>query len=236
MADDFFSKNLVFNYRGKWVLYPQVVYIKRLNKTSHGYDVGLLSYIDICSQFIQKCGFRAVKQLSVSRPTSRYYLLEDDPSIMTIQFTLSTQFSILQLFVVDEGETTVVIPNICDLNKHYLVVPVEVGTDCESNEEDEDQNEPTPSDYNSNELEVFRKEKYREINDKLNKFIKLEKGTCLKDLTKAKKIVTFYSIVTKVALKVEKSDSTRLRYFYDIGCPFEYVISEDRKRPRKLKP
>ncbi|WMV39054.1 hypothetical protein MTR67_032439 [Solanum verrucosum] len=80
------------------------------------------------------------------------------------------------VFVVDEGETIVLIPNICDLNKPYPVVPVEVGTDYESNKEDEDQNEPIPSDYNSDELEVFRKEKSREINDKPDKFLELERA------------------------------------------------------------
>ena len=151
--------DLVLNYGGKWVLSPQVVYIKKLNETWHGYDVDLLSYIDICSEFINKCGFRAVKQMLVTGPTGRYYLLEDDSSIRTLQSALSNQFSVLQLFVLDEGEDTVVIPNICDLNKPYAVVPVEVATDCESNEEDGDQNESILSDYNSDELEVFRMEK-----------------------------------------------------------------------------
>ena len=151
--------DLVFNYGGKWVLSPQVVYIKKLNETWHGYDVKLLSYIDICSEFINKCGFRAVKQMLVTGPTGRYYLLENDSSIRTLQSALSNQFSVLQLFAVDEGEATVVIPNICDLNKPYPVVPVEVATDCESNEEDGDQNESILSDYNSDELEVFRMEK-----------------------------------------------------------------------------
>lgn len=60
---------------------------------------------------------------------------------------------------------------------------------------------------------------------------------CFKDLKEAKRIVSFYSIVRKVALKVEKSDYTRLRYLCDIGCPFECLISEDRKiRDSKLKP
>lgn len=65
--------DLVFNYGGKWVLSPQVVYIKKLNETWHDYDVDLLSYIDICSEFIEKCEFRAVKQMlvTVTGPTDR---------------------------------------------------------------------------------------------------------------------------------------------------------------------
>ncbi|WMV39055.1 hypothetical protein MTR67_032440 [Solanum verrucosum] len=177
-------------------------------------------------EFIEKCGFRVVKQLLITGPTGTYYLLEDDSSIRTLQTALSSD---LQLFVVDEGETTVLITNICDLNKPYHAVPVEVGGDSEPNEEDEVENEPIPSGYNSDELEVFRKEKSREINDKLDKFLELENGMCFKDLKEAKRIVSFYSIIRKVALKVDKSDSIRLRYLCDIGCPFECLISEDRK-------
>ena len=75
----------------------------------------------------------------------------------------------------------------------------------------------------------LERKKKREINDKLDRFLELEKGMCFKDLKEAKRMVSFYSIVRKVALKVEKSDSTRLRYLCDIGCLFECLISEDRK-------
>ena len=114
----------------------------------------------------------------VTGPTGRYYLLENDSSIRTLQSALSNQFSVLQLFVVDEGETTVVIPNICDLNKPYPVVPVEVATDCESNEEDEDQNEPILLITIVMSWKSLKKEKNREINDKLEKFLELENGMC----------------------------------------------------------
>jgi len=91
--------------------------------------VNFLSYIDICSNFVEKYDFGVVKQLLVIGPTCRYYLLKDDSSIRTLQYALSSPFSVLQSFVIDEGEATILTPNICDLNKPYPVVPVELGTD-----------------------------------------------------------------------------------------------------------
>ncbi|PHT38651.1 4-hydroxy-3-methylbut-2-enyl diphosphate reductase, chloroplastic [Capsicum baccatum] len=75
---------------------------------------------------------------------------QDDSSIRTLQSILSSQFRVLQLFAIDEG------------------------TDAES--EEEDNNEPVPSDYDSEELEFFRKKKHREVNDQLDMFLELEKG------------------------------------------------------------
>ncbi|KAJ8556352.1 hypothetical protein K7X08_023110 [Anisodus acutangulus] len=39
---------------------------------------------------------------------------------------------------------------------------------CGRGEEEEDDNEPYPSDYNSEDLQLFRKENNREVNDKLD--------------------------------------------------------------------
>lgn len=56
------------------------------------------------------------------------------------------------------------------LNEHKInALDIGIETDCESDDE-EDDNESIPSDYNSEELEVFKKEKSREINDKLDRF------------------------------------------------------------------
>ncbi|PHT86218.1 hypothetical protein T459_08324 [Capsicum annuum] len=109
--------DLVFNYEGKWVLSPQLVYIKKLNQTWEGYDIDLLSYIDITTEFTEKFSFMIVKELLVTSPN---------------------------------------------------------GTDAEL--EEEDNNEPVPSDYDSEELEFFRKEKHREVNDQLDMFLELEKA------------------------------------------------------------
>ncbi|KAM3336810.1 hypothetical protein P3S68_032510 [Capsicum galapagoense] len=134
----------------------------------------------------------------------------------------------LQLFDADEGEASVVAPNIFLVNQPSLnEEEVEIGTNAEL--EEEDNNEPVLGDYDSEELKFFRKENHREVNDQLDMFLELEKGMCFKNLKEAKRVVNFYSIANKKGLQVDKSDITRLRYVYDVGCPFECLISEDKK-------
>ncbi|PHU11317.1 hypothetical protein BC332_18247 [Capsicum chinense] len=122
-----------------------------MNQYWRGYDVDLLSYIDLTTEFTGNFGFKVIKQLLITGPNGEYFFLEDDSSIRTLQSILSRQFRVLQLFVVDEG----------------------IGTDAES--EERDNNEPLPSDYDSEELELFRKKTSREVNDQLDMFLELEK-------------------------------------------------------------
>ncbi|PHT60112.1 hypothetical protein CQW23_02475 [Capsicum baccatum] len=194
----------------------------------------MLSYIDIYVEFIEKFGFKAVKQLLVTGPTGRYFMLKDDSRIRTLQSIFSYDFGVIQLFAVDEGETPVIAPNISLINEPTVnTIDIGIGTDCESSEEEEN-NEPIPSDYSSEELKVFRKEN-REINDRLDRFLELDKGMCFKNLKEAKRIVSFYCIARKVGLKVDKSDKTRLKYVCDVGFPFECLISEDKDQGFKIK-
>ncbi|KAF3678224.1 hypothetical protein FXO37_04494 [Capsicum annuum] len=147
---------------------------------------------------------------------------------LTEDMTLDRKMRALQLFVADEGEASVVAPNIFLVNQPSLnEEKVGIGTDAES--EEEDNNEPVLSDYNSEELEFFRKEKHGEVNDQLDMFLELEKGMFFKKLKEAKRVVDFYSIANKKGLQVDKSDTIRLRYVCDVGCPFECLISEDKK-------
>ncbi|KAF3622621.1 hypothetical protein FXO38_31167 [Capsicum annuum] len=134
----------------------------------------------------------------------------------------------LQLFAADEGEASFVAPNIFLVNQPSLNEE-EVGIETDAESEEEDNNEPVLIDYDSEELEFFRKEKHREVNDQLDMFLELEKGMCFKNLKEAKRVVSFYSIANKKGLQVDKSDTTRLRYVCDVGYPFECLISEDKK-------
>lgn len=115
-------------------------------------------------------------------------------------------------------------PNLVTVN-----AGIDVATEGESSEEENDENEPYPSDYNSEELESFRLEKKREINDQLDNFKELEKGMSFKNLDEAKRVVSYYSIARKVALRVDKSDYVRVRYKCIVGCPFVCLISEVKK-------
>ncbi|KAK4363456.1 hypothetical protein RND71_018697 [Anisodus tanguticus] len=97
------------------------------------------------------------------------------------------EFGVLQFFVVDESEETVLAPNISHHDEPCLKL-VDVGTDCDSGEEDEDDNGPYPSGYNNEDLELLRKEKNREVNAKLDRFLVLEHGMTFKNLEEAKRV------------------------------------------------
>ncbi|XP_009759260.1 uncharacterized protein [Nicotiana sylvestris] len=219
--------DLVLNYGGRWVLKPQIVYIKKLTYVLQAYDVDLLSYIDICSEYVEKCGFKKVEQLLITGPSSRYFLVEGDSGIRTLQQLFSDKFSVLQFFAIDEGEEHVPAPSISHHNKPYSVT-VDVGTDCESSEEEEAY-ELDSSDYDSNQLDLFSKERTKEVNDKLDNYKELKEGMSFKDLDEAKRIVGFYAIANKKGLKVFKSDTSRVSYKCDVGCPFRCLISKENK-------
>lgn len=68
--------DIIFNYGGIWVRKSQLIYIKRWIHMWQGYDVDLLSYIDICREYKVKLRFSEVMQLLVTRPPSRFYVLE----------------------------------------------------------------------------------------------------------------------------------------------------------------
>ncbi|KAH0715349.1 hypothetical protein KY284_008254 [Solanum tuberosum] len=243
--------DLLFYYGGRWVLTPTVIYIKKLTHVWKEYDPDLLSYIDICEEFHEKLGFSKVQQLLLKEPSGRYYLIEGDSDIRTIQTTLSVRSGVLELFAIDEGDDVVPAIDISHNNEPYLVtidastegetseeendenepylVTLDAAIEGESSEEENDENEPYLSDYNSEELESFRLEKKREVNDQLDNFKELEKGMSFKNLEEAKRVVSYYSIARKVALRVDKSDSVRVRCKCIVGCPFVCLISEVKK-------
>ncbi|MCD7465724.1 hypothetical protein HAX54_001812, partial [Datura stramonium] len=137
-----------------------------------------------------------VKQLLVTGPSGKYYLVEGNSGIRTLESSLSSEFFVIRLFAIDEGEDIVPAPNISQFNKLGCVA-TNVGTDCQSCEDKEDDNEPYISDYNSEELEVLRKEKNREINEKIDRFLELKNVMFFKDLQEAKRVVSFYSVSMK---------------------------------------
>ncbi|KAG5627978.1 hypothetical protein H5410_013196 [Solanum commersonii] len=106
-------------------------------------------------------------------------ICEEDSGIRTIQTTLSIKSSLVYLNCLREEEN--------DENKPY-VVTVDAATEGESSKEENDENEPYLSDYNNEELESFRLEKKREVNDQLDNFKKLKKGMSFKNLDEAKRL------------------------------------------------
>ena len=133
--------DLLFDYGGKWVLTPNVIYIKKFTHVWKEYDPDLLSYIDICEEFHEKLGFSKVQQLLLKGPSGRYYLIEGNSGIRTIQTTLSIKSGVLELFAVDEGDDVFLAIDISHNDEPYLVI-VDVAIEGESSEEEDDENEP----------------------------------------------------------------------------------------------
>ncbi|KAH0684734.1 hypothetical protein KY290_021785 [Solanum tuberosum] len=101
----------------------------------------LVDSSDIYEEFHEKLGFSKVQQLLLKGPSGRYYLIEGDSGIRTIQTTLSVRSGVLELFVVDEGDDVVPAIDISHNNEPYLVT-IDAATEGETSEEENDENEP----------------------------------------------------------------------------------------------
>ncbi|XP_019244503.1 PREDICTED: uncharacterized protein LOC109224378 [Nicotiana attenuata] len=107
----------------------------------------------------------------------------------------------------------------------------ELGTDCESDSDKSSEYGSDANEYDFEELESLRMQKGKEVNDKLSHYKELDKSMTFKDSEEAKKVMNFYAIANSKPLKLKKSDKIRVRYRCVVGCPFECLISEDKKGP-----
>ena len=128
---------IFFHYGGEWVFSPQLLYTKKLMHTWHEFDPDLLSYKDLCEEFNKELGYFKVKQLLVVGPSGRYYIVEGDDGIQTLQCLVFYEFKNIDLFVVDDTNLTVDTLNILYHLERYHV-DVEVASDNEHVPEDSD--------------------------------------------------------------------------------------------------
>ncbi|XP_049386596.1 uncharacterized protein LOC125850800 [Solanum stenotomum] len=219
--------DLIFNYGGQWFRKPQLVYHKKLIHLWRGYEVDLLSYIDVCREFKEKLAFSEVRQLLFTAPSGGFYVIEGDEGIRTLQNLLSDNFKVVNFFAVDNYEEELgLVPNIIHYHKCDNVI--EVGTDCDSSEEEEN-GETVSSDYDSEELESYKKQKELDINEKLDKYKDLEYGMTFSNLKEAKQVIDFYAVANKRDIRVKKSDKGRVTYYCVLDCPFRCSIYKDGK-------
>jgi len=217
--------DLIFNYGGQWFRKPQLVYHKKLIHVWRGYEVDLLSYIDVCREFKEKLAFSEVRQLLFTAPSGGFYVIEGDEGIRTLQNLLSDNFKVVNFFAVDNYEEELgLVPNIIHYHKCDNVI--EVGTDCDSSEEEEN-GETVSSDYDSEELESYKKQKELDINEKLDKYKDLEYGMTFSNLKEAKQVIDFYAVANKRDIRVKKSDKGRVTYCCVLDCPFRCSIYKD---------
>ncbi|KAM3247740.1 hypothetical protein P3L10_009507 [Capsicum annuum] len=76
--------DILFNYGGSWVISPELVYIKKWVHSWRHFAPELLSHKDICDEFTLRLGLSQVKQLLVTGPSSKYYIVDGDSGIRVI--------------------------------------------------------------------------------------------------------------------------------------------------------
>lgn len=153
--------DIVFNYGGKWLFSPDLVYCEELVHLWTSFDPDLLCYKDICDEFTSRLGFVKVKQLLVVGPSGKYYLVEGDESIRALLCLLYNKFKVLNFLVIDESKSTVFAPHIINHIETYHV-DVEVGTDCEHSLGSGGECEPSDGrEYNFDEMEGISYERRR---------------------------------------------------------------------------
>ncbi|KAG5596987.1 hypothetical protein H5410_038219 [Solanum commersonii] len=94
------------------------------------FDPELLSHKDICDEFTFKLRLSRVKQLLVTRPSGKYYIIDGDDGIRAILSLLCEKFKVVNFFVMEEGELTIFAQNITQFFESCFV-DVEVGTNYE---------------------------------------------------------------------------------------------------------
>ncbi|OIT03611.1 hypothetical protein A4A49_14083 [Nicotiana attenuata] len=183
--------DVYFNYGGEWVISPEILYNKRLVHMWNRFDPDMLSYKDLCEEFTKELGFTEVKQLLVVGPSGRFYIIDGDDGIKALQCLVIGsiyRFKIINLFVVDELDSTVHTQSILHHTETFLV-DVEAVSKNEHVTGDYDFDVDAPSDveYDFEGLEVISKQRRRVVSDRLENFKELDKGMTFKDIVEARK-------------------------------------------------
>uniref|UniRef100_A0A3Q7G1B2 Transposase MuDR plant domain-containing protein n=1 Tax=Solanum lycopersicum TaxID=4081 RepID=A0A3Q7G1B2_SOLLC len=220
---------IVFNYGGSWVISPLLAYTKKLVHSWLNFDPELLSHKDICDEFTSKLGFSRVKQLLTTGPSEKYYIVDGNDGIRAILSLLCEKFKVVNFFVVEEGEFTVVAQNITQYVESCCV-DVEVGTDCEHSPGSVDEWDLSEGEECDLEwMDAISNERGRVVGDRLESFKELQVGMTFKDMKEGRQVMNYYALANKRALTIIKGDTKRTRYGCDIGCPFRCLISKDGK-------
>ncbi|XP_019263126.1 PREDICTED: uncharacterized protein LOC109240902 [Nicotiana attenuata] len=111
--------------------------------------------------------------------------------------------------------------------KSYIV-DIDVGIDYEYELGDDMLEEMEGSENDSNDFDGIGIEKRRVVTNGLEHYRELELGMSFEDINEAREMVGFYALVNKKKLKVKKSDTTRVRYICQTGCPFVCLVSKDK--------
>ncbi|KAH0683984.1 hypothetical protein KY289_021736 [Solanum tuberosum] len=218
--------DLIFHYGGTWVISPELLYNQNLVHVLSGYEANNVRFADVCEEFTKNLGFTKVNQHLVTGPSGWYYLVTDDDGMRTLQYLFSKKFRVINFFAVNSSDLSIFAQNITYPIETYTV-DVEVASDQESSSSEFDESDS--NDYNEEELEVFSQEKKKGVTDTLENYKVLEKGQTFKDISEARRVISFYAMANRYGLRVKKIDTTRAGYKCVEGCPFTVLVSKDKK-------
>ncbi|XP_016475379.1 uncharacterized protein LOC107797049 [Nicotiana tabacum] len=178
--------------------------------------------MDIIDEYASKLGYVGIQQLLVCFSYGKYYEVDGDVGIRTLQSFISDQFNLINLFAVEDSEMGVNVPNIVNYTESSTV-DNQTDTYCSSNESEDDS---CRSDYDSEDLETLALQKQN--CDRLTDYKELYKGMSFEDIPEARKVINLYYLANCYGLTQLKSCTKRLRYRCEVDCPFVCHISKDK--------
>uniref|UniRef100_A0A3Q7EQ32 Uncharacterized protein n=1 Tax=Solanum lycopersicum TaxID=4081 RepID=A0A3Q7EQ32_SOLLC len=133
-----------------------------------------------------------------------YYIVDGDDGIRVILSLLCEKFKVVNFFVVEEGEFTVVAQNITQYVESCCV-DVEVGTDCEHSPGSVDEWDLSEGEECDLEwMDAISNERGRVVGDRLESFKELQVGMTFKDMKEGRQVMNYYALANKRALTIIK--------------------------------
>nr|XP_016463747.1 PREDICTED: uncharacterized protein LOC107786747 [Nicotiana tabacum] len=111
---------------------------------------------------------------------------------------MNNQFNVISIFVVEECEPSINLPNIIHHNEHDEPDELEAATDCDESDNCDDNEYVVSSDDDSNRLEKHFTQKKRDINDKLTGYKELDRSIIFKDIAEARKVINMYALANGI--------------------------------------
>ncbi|KAK4356054.1 hypothetical protein RND71_025025 [Anisodus tanguticus] len=155
--------------------------------------------------------FFEVKQLLVAGPSGRYHIIDGDDGIWVLQCLICHEFRKTNLFAVHGTDLTVHTHNILhNLETYHVDVEIESNDELVLGDSDSDVDVQYDVEYDEGH-EVFRNQRRRIVSDRLENYMKLEKGMAFSSIDEARRVMNYYAMANRRGLKIEKTNHTRAR-------------------------
>ncbi|KAK6784501.1 hypothetical protein RDI58_017956 [Solanum bulbocastanum] len=110
---------IYFHHGDEWLTNPEPHYDKGWVHYWKGYDLDLISFIDLVNEYTDKLGFVGVQELIVLTPIGKYFEIIGDEEVRTLTFFISTDYKSIHLFAIEDCELSVDVLDIVMQNGHF---------------------------------------------------------------------------------------------------------------------